>query len=43
MEQKCNKLYPSASLLENIDFEKRQKRKLMMSTVLITILLTLKK
>ena len=29
MEQKCDKLYPSAPLLENIDLEKRLEKKLM--------------
>ena len=28
MEQKCNKLYPSAPLLENIDLEKRLEKKI---------------
>ena len=28
MEQKCDKLYPSAPLLENIDLEKRSERKI---------------
>ena len=28
MEQKCDKLYPSASLLENIDLEKRLEKKI---------------
>ena len=28
MEQKCDKLYPSATLLENIDLEKRLEKKL---------------
>ena len=28
MEQKCDKLYPSAPLLENIDFEKRLEKKI---------------
>ena len=28
MEQKCDKLYPSAPLLENIDLEKRQEKKI---------------
>ena len=28
MEQKCEKLYPSAPLLENIDLEKRLEKKL---------------
>ena len=28
MEQKCDKLYPSAPLLENIDLEKRLKKKI---------------
>ena len=27
MEQKCNKLYPSAPLLENIDLEKKTREK----------------
>ena len=27
MEQKCDKLYPSAPLLENIDLEKRLEKK----------------
>ena len=43
MEQKCDKLYPSAPLLENIDLEKRLEKKLLMLTVLITMLITLKK
>ena len=43
MEQKCDKLYPSAPLLENIDLEKRLEKKKKMLTVLITILITLKK
>ena len=30
METKTKRLYPSAPLLENIDLEKRLKRKLMM-------------
>ena len=28
MEQKCDKLYPSTSLLENIDLEKRIEEKI---------------
>ena len=28
MEQKCDKLYPSAPLLENIDLEKRPEKKI---------------
>ena len=28
MEQKCEKLYPSAPLLENIDLEKRLEKKI---------------
>ena len=28
MEQKCDKLYPSAPLLENLDFEKRLEKKI---------------
>ena len=28
MEQKCERLYPSAPLLENIDFEKRLEKKI---------------
>ena len=28
MEQKCDKLYPSAPLLENIDLEKRLEKKI---------------
>ena len=28
MEQKCNKLFPSAPLLENIDLEKRLEKKI---------------
>ena len=28
MEQKCDKLYPSATFLENIDFEKRLEKKI---------------
>ena len=43
MEQKCDRLYPSAPLLENIDLEKRLEKKKMMLTVLITMLITLKK
>ena len=27
MEQKCDKLYPSAPLLENIDLEKKTRKK----------------
>ena len=42
MEQKCDRLYPSAPLLENIDLEKRLEKKLML-TVLITMLVRLKK
>ena len=30
MDQKTDKLYPSAPLLENIDLEKRSKKKKMM-------------
>ena len=41
MEQKCDKLYPSAPLVENIDLEKRLEKRINM--VLITILKTLKK
>ena len=43
MEQKCDKLYPSAPLLENIDLEKRLEKKKMMLTVSITISVTSKK
>ena len=43
MEQKCDKLYPSAPLLENIDLEKRVEKKLLMLTVSIAILITLKR
>ena len=42
MEQKTDKLYPSAPLLENSDLEKRLEKKMML-TVLITMLTTLKK
>ena len=44
MEQKCDKLYPSAQLLENIDLEKRLEKKINdVNSFLITILITLKK
>ena len=43
MEQKCDKLYPSAPLLENIDLEKRLEKKINDIAVLITILITLNK
>ena len=42
MEQKCDRLYPTAPL-ENFDLEKRLEKKIMMLTVLITMLITLKK
>ena len=28
MDQKCDKLYPSAPLLENVDLEKRSEKKI---------------
>ena len=43
MDQKTDKLYPSAPLLENIDLEKRLEKKKMMLTVSINMLITLKK
>ena len=43
MEQKCDKLYPSVPFLGNIDLETRLEKKIMMLTVLKTILITLKK
>ena len=43
MEQKTEKLYPSAPLLADNDLEKSLEKKQMMLTVSITQLLTLKK
>ena len=43
MEQKCDKLYPSAPLIENIDLEKRFEKKINDVNSLITMLITLKK
>ena len=43
MDQKTDKLYPSAPLLEIFDLEKRLEKEKMIITVLITILITLKK
>ena len=42
MEEKTDGLYPSA-LLENIDLEQGLEKKMILTTVLITILITLKK
>ena len=42
MESKTDRLYPSAPL-ENDDLEQRLETKIMMLTVLITMLITLKK
>ena len=42
MDQKCDRLYPSAPLEQN-NLEQRLEKKKMMLTVLITILITLKK
>ena len=42
MDQKCDRLYPSAPL-ENIDLEQRLEKKLTMLTVLNIISITLQK
>ena len=43
MEQKCDKLYPSAPLLENIDLEKRLEKKINDVNSFINHIKTLKK
>ena len=42
MEERCDRLYPSAPMLQNIDLEKRLEKKIDDINCLITILTTLK-